>query len=154
MKTIPKVVAVVAVLVGTLAVPSAASAATETSCANLTTFKVFNVDNNETDTMQVPTTASGNKDTDCILGRGSQGWGVVALQLALNSCANAGLKVDGVYGPATEAAVKWMQGTQGITTDGVYGPQTRKSGAVRFPVVNQQGALTACVIANVGAPLV
>ncbi len=50
---------------------------------------------------------------------------VAALQQQLNAL-GATLKVDGKFGPATEAALKSWQGTQpGLKVDGKLGPQTR-----------------------------
>lgn len=55
---------------------------------------------------------------------GSSGSEVSLLQNLLNSVHNAGLAVDGEYGPATVAAVKWFQEAHGLTVDGVCGPNT------------------------------
>jgi hypothetical protein len=49
------------------------------------------------------------------------GGGVKALQQAL------GLSADGVFGPATERALKSWQRSHGLTPDGVAGPQTRQA---------------------------
>lgn len=49
---------------------------------------------------------------------------VRSLQETLNRLINAQLVVDGVYGPATERAVKNFQRQAKITVDGIVGPQT------------------------------
>lgn len=49
---------------------------------------------------------------------------VERLQIDLNDCYGQHLRVDGEYGPLTEAAVKLAQGTEHVTQDGDYGPQT------------------------------
>jgi Putative peptidoglycan binding domain len=53
--------------------------------------------------------------------RAHRGGGVRALQRVL------GVPADGVFGPATEAAVKRWQGRHGLVADGVVGPQTRRA---------------------------
>jgi hypothetical protein len=53
------------------------------------------------------------------LRNGSTGDNVKYLQSALG-----GLKVDGIFGPITQAAVRKFQKSQGIVIDGVVGPQT------------------------------
>jgi peptidoglycan hydrolase-like protein with peptidoglycan-binding domain len=55
---------------------------------------------------------------------GSQGVGVVCVQIALNFFDNAGLTVDGVDGPKTTAAVKTFQSIEHTATDGIVGPIT------------------------------
>jgi len=69
--------------------------------------------------------------------RGSTGQAVSDLQGLL---ASAGYSVanDGIYGPATEAAVRSFQISAGLTVDGIYGPQP-------------QHALTAAVLGNAAA---
>lgn len=52
---------------------------------------------------------------------------VKKIQFDLNLLINAGLTIDGYYGPATRNAVVAFQGTAGITIDGVVGPQTWKA---------------------------
>ncbi|HVR05200.1 MAG TPA: peptidoglycan-binding protein [Solirubrobacteraceae bacterium] len=64
-----------------------------------------------------------------VLREGDEGRQVRLLQQAL------GLKVDGVFGPATEAAVRSFQATRGLTTDGVVGPDTSRALANHAPPV-------------------
>lgn len=52
------------------------------------------------------------------LREGSRGWAVKDLQTRLN------IKVDGDFGPKTEAAVRAYQKSHKLTVDGVVGPQT------------------------------
>ena len=52
------------------------------------------------------------------LRRGSEGPDVRLIQQALN------IKIDCIFGPATEAAVRQFQREQGLVTDGVVGPRT------------------------------
>jgi peptidoglycan hydrolase-like protein with peptidoglycan-binding domain len=53
--------------------------------------------------------------------RSHRGGGVRALQRVI------GVPADGVFGPATEAAVKRWQARHGLTADGIVGPQTRRA---------------------------
>src|SRR5271166_5613794 len=53
------------------------------------------------------------------LSAGSEGRQVQLLQRALG-----GIKVDGIFGPETEAAVRAFQARAGLTVDGVVGPAT------------------------------
>jgi peptidoglycan hydrolase-like protein with peptidoglycan-binding domain len=59
-----------------------------------------------------------------VLSSGSEGRQVQLLQKALGT-----VKVDGVFGPETEAAVRSFQASRGLSVDGIVGPQT--SGALR-----------------------
>ncbi|MGH2903214.1 MAG: peptidoglycan-binding protein [Solirubrobacteraceae bacterium] len=54
-----------------------------------------------------------------VLSYGSEGRQVQLLQQALGS-----IKVDGIFGPETEAAVRSFQSSHGLTVDGVVGPLT------------------------------
>lgn len=53
------------------------------------------------------------------VGRRQRGGGVRALQRRV------GVPADGIFGPATEAAVKRWQRRHGLVADGIVGPQTR-----------------------------
>ena len=61
------------------------------------------------------------------LERGDRGPAVAALQRRLN------LNADGVFGPATERAVKRFQRRRGLTRDGVVGRQTAAILKLRLP---------------------
>jgi peptidoglycan hydrolase-like protein with peptidoglycan-binding domain len=62
-----------------------------------------------------PTTTTEHVVT---LSAGSEGRQVRLLQKAL------GIKVDGVFGPETEAAVRAFQSSKGLSVDGIVGPRT------------------------------
>ncbi len=64
-----------------------------------------------------------------VLSPGSEGRQVRLLQRAL------GIKIDGVYGPTTEAAVRRFQYTRGLTVDGIVGAHTSHALAVNAPPV-------------------
>ena len=55
---------------------------------------------------------------------GDRGGDVEVLQRVLNHKAGQGLAVDGIYGPATEAAVRNVQAWVGLAVDGIAGPNT------------------------------
>ena len=59
-----------------------------------------------------------------LLRRGSRGEAVLSLQRDLEA-AGCRLAIDGVFGPATEAAVKRVQTAHGLVGDGIVGPRTR-----------------------------
>jgi hypothetical protein len=62
-----------------------------------------------------------------LLRNGSTGAEVSAVQTELNRCLTPRLKVDGIYGPKTEAAVRHFQkavGFRGRDVDGIVGPKT------------------------------
>lgn len=58
------------------------------------------------------------------LKRGAEGTQVKTLQENLNKIMAAGLEVDGIFGPKTEAAVKKFQKKYSLIIDGIYGPKT------------------------------
>jgi len=66
------------------------------------------------------------------LSQGSTGEGVRWLQEALNRAINAGLVVDGHFGPATKAAVLNAQRAFGLTQDAIVGPLTRNALVARL----------------------
>jgi len=59
-----------------------------------------------------------------ILRRGATGQVVREIQSLLNSRGFGPLNLDGIFGPATEAAVRAAQRATGATVDGIWGPQT------------------------------
>lgn len=59
------------------------------------------------------------------LRKGDAGYQVQKLQKCLNQTINAKLDVDGVFGPATEKAVKRLQNKYKLEVDGIVGPMTR-----------------------------
>ena len=73
--------------------------------------------------MQAATLSPSNSSLP-ILRRGSQGKDVKYLQELLNAVNLSSLKVDGIFGMRTEAAVKEFQKKNGLVVDGIVGPQT------------------------------
>ena len=61
---------------------------------------------------------------DAALKRGSTGDEVSAVQRRLKQWGYYTGAVDGVFGPATEKAVKWFQQKNGLTADGIVGAKT------------------------------
>lgn len=58
------------------------------------------------------------------IGPGATGEPVRRAQRALRRALDLGLGVDGIFGSATEAAVKKFQQGKGLTVDGIVGPHT------------------------------
>jgi peptidoglycan hydrolase-like protein with peptidoglycan-binding domain len=72
-----------------------------------------------------PTSSTTSSSSSTVLKRGSKGEAVKTLQKNLNTVMNAGLAVDGSFGPACETAVKNFQKKYGLTVDGSYGPASQ-----------------------------
>ena len=64
--------------------------------------------------------------------------GVFAIQMLCNMQAGSTLNGDGIFGPATDAAVKQYQKSAGLYVDGIVGPSTMK--AFLTPVVKAAAA--------------
>lgn len=71
------------------------------------------------------TTGSGH--FACYLKLGDRGFGVTLLQNSLRDCYHASLPATGYYGAQTKATVERVQRLHGIKVDGVYGPATMKA---------------------------
>jgi peptidoglycan hydrolase-like protein with peptidoglycan-binding domain/cell wall-associated NlpC family hydrolase len=69
-----------------------------------------------------PEPPSSTEQHGVVLSSESEGRQVALLQRAL-----WGVKVDGAYGPETEAAVRQFQASRGLTVDGVAGPATNSA---------------------------
>lgn len=59
-----------------------------------------------------------------LLRRGSRGDAVLELQRELRRQHSAGIAADGIFGPATERAVRGFQRERGLAADGLVGPAT------------------------------
>src|SRR5258705_5964553 len=55
---------------------------------------------------------------------GAAGTAVRRLQRALRRTPNLGVIIDGIFGPATEAAVTEFQNEASLAVDGIVGPDT------------------------------
>ncbi|BFU48029.1 peptidoglycan-binding domain-containing protein [Krasilnikovia sp. MM14-A1004] len=71
------------------------------------------------------TKANTRFEPTCELTRGQSNAGVRGLQFTLNHCYNAGLTIDGKFGPGTESALRAAQRKVGAKVDGRFGPDTR-----------------------------
>ncbi len=94
----------------------------------------------------VPTSTSGREPTTTtehaiVLLYGSEGRQVKLLQNALG-----GIKVDGVFGPETEAAVRAFQTAHNLKVDGVVGPQTGAALRAKVAAEKTLGANVASVM--------
>ncbi|MEV0226172.1 peptidoglycan-binding domain-containing protein [Streptomyces sp. NPDC050704] len=80
----------------------------------------------------------------CYLKNGHRGTGVRALQKNMNSCYGKRLELDGSFGPATEVALRDVQGRIGARVDGEYGRETL--GKMKWARYNNEtGARYDCV---------
>lgn len=77
-----------------------------------------------------------------LLGRGSRGEAVRDLQTMLSSLGYP-LSADGIFGPATERAVKRFQRDHEIGIDGIVGPATRRAMAKAMPFGTAKGGVWA-----------
>jgi len=71
--------------------------------------------------------AIGKTSAVNILKLGAKGKLVKDLQNILNTFSKAELKVDGIFGPATETAVKKYQTALSVTADGEWGPASQSA---------------------------
>jgi putative chitinase len=77
--------------------------------------------NTSTPVSSTATESTSSTASSTVLRRGSKGPQVAKLQKAL------GLKADGDFGSATEAAVKKYQASKGLAPDGIAGPATQRA---------------------------
>jgi len=76
----------------------------------------------------VPGYNSGSTSTYvCVLSQGRTGNPVKWLQQSLRYCYGKNIATDGIFGPATRAALVAVQKKVGVAADGVYGPLTAKA---------------------------
>ena len=81
-----------------------------------------------------------NVSVSLILSSGSTGEEVKSLQQRLNVLGFGPLVVDGIFGPATEEAVKKFQKQNGLVVDGIVGPQTRAKLETSIPPTIRSGS--------------
>ncbi|MCE7080381.1 peptidoglycan-binding protein [Streptomyces sp. ST2-7A] len=129
-KHLAATLAAVAVLSG-LGVTTASTAHADNPCAKASWYTLRNGD-------RAPLPAASGGSFSCVMGRGAGGEHVKALQWSLNRCEGARLDVDGVFGPATESALRTARSRNGVASDGVYGPNTRN--AMRWEIRRSSGS--------------
>jgi hypothetical protein len=77
------------------------------------------------DGQSMPPPDVGHEPAVVTLRRGSSGSAVRELQSHLKLMGLSTLRIDGAYGPATVAAVRWFQKSTGLPIDGIAGPMTQ-----------------------------
>lgn len=73
---------------------------------------------------------------------GARGSDVSTLQKMLNAVQNANLQVDGIFGPATKAAVRQFQQNNSLSVDGICGPKTWAALEAKYRSLNESSNLT------------
>jgi peptidoglycan hydrolase-like protein with peptidoglycan-binding domain len=79
---------------------------------------------------------------------GASGDAVKRVERALRRTPNLGLKVDGVFGPEVEAAVKQFQQGAGLTVDGIVGPATWAALPNGGPMPTLQEGSTGAIVSS------
>ncbi|MPV37304.1 hypothetical protein GB881_09615 [Georgenia subflava] len=72
-------------------------------------------------------------DRITLLQLGSEGLEVAEWQGQLNQVRSAVIEVDGIFGPATDAATRAFQREHSLAADGKVGPSTRAVMATLLP---------------------
>jgi peptidoglycan hydrolase-like protein with peptidoglycan-binding domain len=93
-------------------------------------------------TPEPPTTT----EHSIVLSAGSEGRQVQLLQEALGS-----IKVDGIFGPETEEAVRAFQASRGLTVDGIVGPITSSALSGRTALSSVQSVTPGETSSSTGA---
>jgi len=120
----PRLVILVAIGLVILLIVGLAVAGVFSSSSSKQQPPLYTITTHTTTTQTTTTTTSSVPAPTTTLKPGDTGHQVTVLQLALAHLGYSVGKVDGVYGPATEQAVKSFQTAHGLTADGVCGPKT------------------------------
>jgi hypothetical protein len=117
-------VSLVALVIAILAAAGAFSGGGTKATSTLpTTPATVTAPTSTTPLTTTPTTSATTAPTTT-LKPGDTGSQVTTLQKELTALGHSPGKADGVYGPATEQAVKDFQTAKGLTADGIVGPKT------------------------------
>jgi len=120
----PRVVILVAIGLVVLLIVGLAVGGVFSSSSSKPQPPLYTITTHTTTTQTTTTTTSSVPAPTTTLKPGDTGHQVTVLQLALAHLGYSVGKVDGVYGPATEQAVKSFQTAHGLTADGICGPKT------------------------------
>lgn len=89
--------------------------------------------------LPVPPPEGPDTESKPTLRQGDTGEWVTYLQQQLNSDNRAGLATDGIFGPATDSAVRAYQTSRHLDVDGIVGPQTWDALETDAPPVTPPG---------------
>lgn len=127
--------------------PGATSAsAAEVHCASFTWVQAGGSVPDGSYYLHKPSTAANSGNYNCVVTRGDHNYAVLALQETLIACYSQNIQPDMDFGPATEQAVKNAQTiingrwNAGLSVDGRFGPVT--SSWFSFKQYKQDGTHT------------
>ncbi|MER7682841.1 peptidoglycan-binding domain-containing protein [Streptomyces sp. NPDC096934] len=130
----------------TLGLGTTSASAAEVHCASFTWVQAGGSVPDGSYYLHKPSTAANSGNYNCVVTRGDHNYAVLALQETLITCYSQNIQPDMDFGPATEQAVKNAQTiingrwNAGLSVDGRFGPVT--SSWFSFKQYKQDGTHT------------